>query len=219
MVRSSCRNHYQLEVFSAILSHLISPKAMADVSHATSKLIANIGKLATIIFERVMANEWQSSELNVIQLLSLLRQVIDDSGTIYPLAETAFGAAFIRPTVEALFKSVNGIMLLTLSRAHANLEFFVQAVSLIVADNSVFLAQGNKDIESIPLYVNHAISLHEAAQRELHESGLRLWRALMKHRMKDLVGMCATPFAVPLNISALSEDEFTRKASIFVCFH
>ena len=130
MVRSSCRNHYQLEVFSAILSHLISPKAMADVSHATPKLIANIGKLATIIFERVMANEWQSSELNVIQLLSLLRQVIDDSGTIYPLAETAFGAAFIRPTVEALFKSVNGIMLLTLSRAHANLEYVVQAVSL-----------------------------------------------------------------------------------------
>ena len=203
-----------------MLSHLISPKAMADVSHSTPKLIANIGKLATIIFERVMANEWQSSELNVIQLLlSLLRQVIDDSGTIYPLAETAFGAAFIRPTVEALFKSVNRIMLLTLSRAHANLEYVVQAVSLIVADNSVFLAQGNKDIESIPLYVNRAIFLHEAAQRELHESGLRLWRALMKHRMKDLVGMCAAPFAVPLNISALSEDEFTRKVSIFVCFH
>ncbi len=207
-------NAFQLELFSVTLSHFCHIKALSDSLHSSAKLVSNIGRYVALMQERLMTSSSNTDELSILYLLvKLIRQAVDENGNAYTFAEAAFGASTIRGTIEAVYKSMNKIVLLLLSQTNApNPDSITQTVQLLTEDHSVFICDGNRDTEFIACLAYRAMTLLES-EPPFHDLGIKLWRSLMKLKMRELVSFCATPIIIAPNAATLPNEEFRRKVA------
>jgi hypothetical protein len=213
-VRRSCLNRFHLALFTSILQHIISTRALSDTMHYTPRFCTHVGKLAALIQSAVMSNKWTAGEASIVSLLTqLIKQVVDNTGNIFAFAEAAHGAAIVRSTVDSLFKCINKVSLLLISRTQSSTEAQHDAHMCVLDEMSVLYMDANKDPEVIACLVHCAITLIESSEPVLRDDGFRLWRLLLRFRMKDMVSFCASPMALQSNVASLSGDDFAMKVA------
>ena len=207
-VKRTDLNKFHFAVFDAVLSHLANTKVLMDSKVPNTKLLMNIGKLASLILERIVQGEWTENEEAAAQWLSkLLRQLVDDNAYLSTHAESAYGVGVLRPAVESLFKSMNRIVLHQISRPQESPQMLAMIIHRVIEDQGVIVGDGNKDPEMVACLADRAMAMLDSKVDIAVETGRNLWRVLLLRKMKDIMALSPTPIPVPANTAVLPIGE------------
>lgn len=191
---SSEIGRFHFELFKTVLLHLITSKALSTSTTESSTLLPNIGKLCGHVADRASSGAWSNGHLTMWQyFVQLMRQAVDESGSIYTFALTAFSAAVLQPTVDNLFRGLNKLTLFLL--AHESVRSNLTSIVHNVTSNMpLLLGEVNIDADFLLCMCHQMLRMMESGDELLLSNAVALCRAIVHKRPNQMKVLLAKTF-------------------------